>query len=65
MGDLAGMGPFDYAPPPCLFYLMPKTADLGQPIMRYFELLSRGSALFRGTVSMCLNGVKEQLNTDD
>lgn len=69
MGDLAGMGPFDYAPPPCLFYLMPKTADdfsnLGQPIMRYFELLSRGSALFRVTVSMCLNGVKEQLNTDD
>lgn len=63
------MGPADYALPPCLFYLMPKTADdfsnLGQPIMRCFDLLPRGSARFRGTVSMCLNGVKEQPNTDD
>lgn len=67
MGDLAGMGPVDYAP--CLFYLIPKTADdfwnLGQPIMRCFHLLPRVSALFCGTVSVCLNGVKEQLNTDD
>lgn len=41
MGELAGMGPVDYALPPlCLFYLMPKTADnfknLGQLIMRFF-----------------------------
>lgn len=39
MGEIAGMGPVDYALPPlCLFYLMPKTADnfknLGQLIMR-------------------------------
>lgn len=41
MGELAGMGPVDYALPPlCLFYLMPKTAyhfkNLGQLIMRSF-----------------------------
>ena len=41
MGELAGMGPVDYALQPlCLFYLMPKTADnfknLGQLIMRSF-----------------------------
>lgn len=50
MGEIAGMGPVDYTPPPlCLFYLMPKTADnfknLGQLIMRFifipfFSLLS-------------------------
>lgn len=39
MGEIAGMGPVDYALPPlCLFYLMPKTADnfknLGQLIIR-------------------------------
>lgn len=41
MGEIAGMGPVDYALPPlCLFYLMPKTADnfknLGRLIMRTF-----------------------------
>lgn len=41
MGELAGMGPVDYALPSlCLFYLMPKTADnfknLGQLIMSFF-----------------------------
>ena len=50
MGELAGMGPVDYALPSlCLFYLMPKTADnfknLGQLIMRFFFLLLSFAAL--------------------
>lgn len=45
MGELAGMGPVDYALPPlCLFYLMPKTGDnfknLGQLIMRFLLFFS-------------------------
>lgn len=50
MGEIAGMGPVDYAPPPlCLFYLMPKTADnfknLGQLIMRFIFFLLSFAAL--------------------
>lgn len=52
MGEIAGMGPVDYALPPlCLFYLMPKTADnfknLGQLIMRtiFFPLVLSFAAL--------------------